>query len=37
MARHFYGRHEELKALHDRLDAPGFQMVSVYGRRRVGP
>ena len=36
MARHFYGRHEELKALHDRLDTPGFQMVSVYGRRRVG-
>ena len=36
MARHVYGRHEELKALHDRLDTPGFQMVSVYGRRRVG-
>lgn len=36
MAKHFHGRKRELQALGDKLTRPGFQMVVVYGRRRVG-
>ena len=36
MARNFYGRQQELAAMQSKLDAPGFQMAVVYGRRRVG-
>ena len=32
----FVGRESELKALGRLYDKPGFQMVVVYGRRRVG-
>ena len=32
----FVGREEELKALEDVYGRAGFQMVVVYGRRRVG-
>ncbi|MDO4891095.1 MAG: ATP-binding protein [Coriobacteriaceae bacterium] len=36
MARRFFGRQQELAALQSKLNAPGFQMAVVYGRRRVG-
>lgn len=32
----FIGRSQELSALKDRYERPGFQMAVVYGRRRVG-
>lgn len=36
MARNFYGRQQELAAMRSKLEAPGFQMTVIYGRRRVG-
>ncbi|MBR3224896.1 MAG: AAA family ATPase [Atopobiaceae bacterium] len=36
MTRKFFGRQQELHALRSKLDAPGFQMTVIYGRRRVG-
>ncbi len=32
----FVDREEELRALRDRLDSSGFELIVIYGRRRIG-
>ena len=36
MERKFIGRENELRALQEKFERPGFQLAVIYGRRRIG-